>query len=258
MSICITVAILLLLSLLLIYKSKRKTVPKNDDDLQKYTDILEQEVSFYQELKEEDKPRFVNELSAFLQRTNIEGVGTSIDDLDRVLVAASAIIPIFSFQGWRYPNLTNVILYPDTFNEEFHYEGKKRNTLGMVGTGYMNGQMILSKPALRHGFLYGGDKSNTGIHEFVHLIDKSDGSTDGIPEGLLGKSYIRPWVQLMHEEMKKIAKGTSNIDGYALTNEAEFFAVVSEYFFEKPEELQKHHPKLYDMLNKMFNPKEIT
>ena len=60
----------------------------------------------------------------------------------------------------------------------------------MVGTGYMDGKMVLSKPALHHGFVNDSDKKNTAIHEFVHLIDKFDGSVDGIPALLLEKQYI--------------------------------------------------------------------
>ncbi|MFT5229474.1 MAG: Mlc titration factor MtfA (ptsG expression regulator), partial [Urechidicola sp.] len=63
----------------------------------------------------------------------------------------------------------------------------------MVGTGRFQKQMILSKAALRKGFFNITDKRNRAIHEFVHLMDKMDGETDGIPEGLLEKQFIIPW-----------------------------------------------------------------
>ena len=82
-----------------------------------------------------------------------------------------------------------MLIYPDTFNHNFETEGAGRRILGMVGTGYMNGVMILSKKALRDGFSNTSDKRNTAIHEFVHLIDKMDGYIDGVPEILLKQSY---------------------------------------------------------------------
>jgi len=220
---------------------------------EKYNTLLQQEVVFYRNLEDVEKERFAEKVCSFLERTTIEGVGTEIDDKDRVLVAASAIIPIFNFGNWEYRNLTNVILYRDTFNDEFQYEGENRSVLGMIGSGFMNGQMVLSKTALHRGFKPGGTQ-NTAIHEFVHLLDKADGSIDGIPELLLSNTYIIPWIKAMEQEIRRIQKGRSDIDPYALTNEAEFFAVISEYFFEKPSQLKEKHPELFSILDNMFNP----
>ncbi|WP_345231143.1 M90 family metallopeptidase [Olivibacter ginsenosidimutans] len=217
-----------------------------------YEQLLAKHVLFYRKLAKAEKERFLDEVLQFLKEIRIEGIGTTVTDIDRILIGASAIIPIFAFPHWHYQHLTNILLYPDTFNEAFQFQGAHRNTLGMVGEGYMNGQMILSKEALYKGFSVQAGDHNTAIHEFVHLIDKNDGSIDGIPENLLDRSYVIPWIHLMHQEMKKIQAGKSDIDAYALTNQAEFFAVVSEYFFEKPEKLHEHHPELYAMLTQLF------
>lgn len=214
--------------------------------------LLNDNVDFYIRLDGEKKQRFEQKVAHFLAIVKIEGVGLELKPLDRLLVAASAVIPIFGFEDWEYKNLTNVLLYPDTFNKDFQFEGGERNIMGMVGSGFMNGQMILSLTALRHGFSKSAGKENTGIHEFVHLLDKSDGAVDGIPSNLLAHEYTLPWVKLMHEKIAEIEDDKSDINPYALTNEAEFFAVVSEYFFEQPEILKDKHPRLYDMLSKTF------
>jgi len=215
--------------------------------------LLAEHVDYYQRLDAADKLRYEGMVAAFLDRVNIEGVGLEITDLDRILVASSAVIPIFGYKEWRYNNLTNVILYPDTFNNDFQFEGdENRNIMGMVGSGYMNGQMLLSRSALQHGFSKSSGKQNTGIHEFVHLLDKSDGATDGVPENLLPHEYAVPWLKMMHQEINRIEQGKSDIDPYAATNEAEFLAVASEYFFEKPEQLQDKHPELYEQLSRIF------
>ena len=175
-----------------------------------------------------------------------------------MLVASSAVIPIFGFPDWKYKNLTNVILYPDTFDQEFQFEGENRSILGMVGSGYMNGQMLLSRTALTKGFSANAGAENTAIHEFVHLLDKSDGSTDGVPENLLAHEYAAPWLHMMHVEMHRIAEGKSDINPYALTNEAEFLAVASEYFFEKPTQLQHKHPEIYEQLSRIFGQDPVS
>jgi Mlc titration factor MtfA (ptsG expression regulator) len=217
-----------------------------------YKAILLKEVEFYQRLDDTDKNKFEALVHEFLNDVKIEGVGTSITDLDKVLIASSAIIPVFGFPEWKYKNLTNIILYPNTFDKDFQFEGENRSILGMVGSGYMNGQMILSRKALMKGFSKESGKENTAIHEFVHLLDKSDGIIDGIPEIFLDHEYAVPWLKMMHQEMHRIEAGKSDINPYALTNEAEFLAVASEYFFEKPEKFQHTHPELYAMLSKIF------
>ncbi len=244
--------LLLVLLIALYFIFRKKNVVKRNLSKADIT-LLGENVDFYIRLDGAKKQFFEQKIVAFLASVKIEGVGLEITPLDKLLVASSAVIPIFGFNNWEYKNLTNVLMYPDTFNKDFQFEGAERNIMGMVGTGYMNGQMILSQPALRHGFSKSAGKGNTGIHEFVHLLDKSDGATDGIPENLLAHEYVLPWLKMMHEEMGKIEANKSDINPYAITNEAEFFAVVSEYFFEEPKILKDKHPALYERLSKIFS-----
>jgi len=214
--------------------------------------ILSQEVSFCNSLSEEEKNRFEYKVQEFLLNCRITGIETNIDATDKVLVASSAIIPIFEFNDWKYANIHEVLLYPSMFNEKFETKGSDRGILGMVGSGYMEGKMILSQPALKHGFKNESDKKNTAIHEFVHLIDKTDGSIDGIPSLLLEKQYAIPWIDLINRKIDEIYDGESDINPYGGTNRAEFFSVVSEYFFERPKLLAKNHPDLYKLLKRIF------
>lgn len=234
-------------------RQKKKTAVPVD-----YRQLLQEHVRYYRQLSPAEQERFATLVERFLKRTHIEGVGTPVAPLDRVLVAASGIIPIFGFKDWEYFNLTNVILYPDTFDESYQFQGEHRNILGMVGSGPMNGQMLLSRNALHFGFSGHHGTSNTAIHEFVHLLDKSDGVTDGLPRNLLEHSYSIPWMKMVHQTIQQIAAGESDINPYGATNESEFFAVISEYFFEQPELLAERHPELYGMLTKIFrqNPRE--
>jgi len=243
---------LIILLLLYAFMARKKKLKILSPFPETYRAILNEQVPFYQQLDAVKKNEFEKRLQIFLSQIRITGIKTTVEDLDKVLIAASAIIPIFGFPGWEYVNLHEVLLYPGSFNHAFEQQGPDRDTLGMVGNGPYQHVMILSKKDLREGFENKSGKTNTAIHEFVHLVDKTDGSVDGIPEFILGKQYILPWLQLMQQEIKQIMENRSDINPYGATNQAEFFAVVSEYFFERPDLLQSNHPELYELLATIF------
>lgn len=215
--------------------------------------ILIEKVGFYNSLSEEEKTQFELKIQEFLLNCRITGIDTTVDLTDKLLVASSAVIPIFAFPEWRYTNLFEVLLYPGSFNEKHETSGNDRSILGMVGSGYLEGKMILSKQSLHHGFANESDKKNTAIHEFVHLIDKSDGATDGIPNLLLERQYTIPWLELINNKIEEIYDNKSDINPYGGTNRAEFYSVASEYFFERPRLLAEKHPELYSLMEKIFN-----
>ncbi|MGY5353252.1 M90 family metallopeptidase [Wenyingzhuangia sp. IMCC45533] len=221
-------------------------VPSNIEEL------LLEHILFYQKLTKEERIIFNDKVADFLVRVNIDAVGFVLEDIDIAYVAASAIIPVFYLDDWEYANLSTVIIYPDYFDKDLNYKGKNRNVAGLVGTGRFNHQMILSRRALHHGFSNKSDKSNTAIHEFVHLIDKMDGEVDGIPKSLMDRSFVIPWLNLMHEKIEMINSDKSDIRAYGGTSKEEFFAVAAEYFFERPELLKRKHPDLYTMLERCF------
>lgn len=238
------------------YLFVEKAKPVKGDFSPVWRDWLQQKVQFYAGLNAHEKKRFEQSVLQFFHDVTITGAGTTLDDHDRLLVAASAVIPLFGFPGWRYANLNEVLVYEGTFNTEYETAGKDRNVLGMVGSGAMNRMMILSKPALHQGFENQRTKSNVGIHEFVHLLDKADGTTDGVPELLMQRQFVIPWMKLMHKEIEEIRQADSDINPYGATNEAEFFSVVSEYFFSQPALFEKQHPDLFVLLESMYRQQD--
>ena len=234
------------------YAVLKKKSPLAQPEFSVEKKILAEQVLFYQQLTTEEKTRFEQSLQLFLEQVRITGIKTVVEDADRVLVAAAAIIPIFAFKDWQYRNIHEVLLYPDSFGKDYEISGEGRDTLGMVGNGPMQNVMILSQQDLRNGFLNHNSKSNTAIHEFVHLVDKADGDTDGLPEALLQHQYAVPWLKKIHEEIQIIKAGKSDINAYGATNEAEFFAVAAEYFFKQPQLMQQKHPELFGMLEQIF------
>ncbi len=214
--------------------------------------ILLSDVAFFRSLAEDQRSRFENMVTIFLDETPITGIRTDVDDRTRVLVAASAIIPVFGFDDWEYSGLGEVLIYPNAFGDDFETdESARRTILGMVGNGHLSGVMILSKPDLIGGFANPDDKRNVGIHEFAHLVDKADGSIDGIPAGIPAAT-VNQWIHWVGEELRSVSPGRHHICDYAYTNEAEYFAVLTEYFFEAPEVLQKKNPQLYQLMQSMY------
>lgn len=255
--IILAVALFVIFLLNRLYRNARKVAAPDIPDAKMIKRILTENVAFYQKLAPGEQLHFEQRVAYFLNHIRITPIrGADVRMEDRVFVAAAGVIPLFRFKNWFYNNLDEVLIYPDTFSKDFELKGENRNVAGMVGDGFMHRTMILSLQYLRSGFLQ-HTKGNTAIHEFVHLVDKSDGAVDGIPENLLDQSSVKAWVSLVHEYIKEIREQDINdINPYGATNPEEFFAVVAEYFFQEPELLAARHPELFRMLERAFRSPE--
>ncbi len=217
--------------------------------------ILLDKVLFYEKLNEEDQKQFLHRVGIFLERVKINGVGAaSVTEEDRVLIAAAGVMPLFRYRKWLFNNLNEVLLYPDSFNIDFSNTERGWRLAGLVGDGALHRTMVLSLPWLRSGFRNNG-ATNTAIHEFAHLLDKADGATDGVPELILKDRHRDSWIRLMYDYMNFLRYNPSDIDAYASVNEAEFFAVLTEYYFQQPSHLQANHPELYQILHDGYENK---
>jgi len=214
--------------------------------------ILQSHVAFFRALPDHEKERFRQLVKIFLDEVRITGIQTEIDDTIRVLVAASAAIPIFGFHDWEYHRLGEVLVYPNSFDEEYQTTGiADKNILGMVGLKSLRGVMILSKPSLLAGFDSPSNKDNVGIHEFTHLVEQEE-IEHGLPPEVPWLA-VKHWVAYVKRELSHPSRNHAYINSYAYKNEHEFFAVLAEYFFKSPDLLQKRDPQLYAMLREMFH-----
>ncbi|MEO8052547.1 MAG: zinc-dependent peptidase [Acidobacteriota bacterium] len=217
-----------------------------------WEEVLQSHVAFFRALAPPEKERFRQLVKVFLDEVRITGIQTEVDDTIRVLVAASAAIPIFGFRDWEYHRLGEVLVYPSSFGDDYQTTGNSdRDTLGMVGLGQIRGVMILSKPSLLAGFDTASNADNVGIHEFAHLVQLEE-SENGLPPEVPGQAVMQ-WVQFVARELSDPSSNHSSIRAYAYTNAREFFAVLSEYFFKSPELLKNKEPELYGMLQEMFH-----
>lgn len=238
----IGVGVTLALGWVLGRRDRRRRAVEREPFPEAWRGVLEESVDYYRELDETDKARFEREIRFFVDEQVITGPrGAAVDDDLKVLVAASAVVVVFGRRGFRYPRLRDIVIYERSFDEDYQAGG---NILGMV---HGQGPILFSAVSLRQGFRGEHDGSNVGYHEFAHVLDFDQGRADGVP-GFMPWAAVQPWLEVMHDETAKIEKGRSILRRYAAKNHAEFFAVATEMFFEKPERMRAKDPELYELL----------
>jgi len=174
------------------------------------------------------------------------------------VISAQACILLLRKPHDLYAKLRTIRLYPEAYvaTGEFGEESVR------LGESWTTGSVVLSWASVVSGGRNTEDGHNVTIHEFSHQLDQADGAGDGVPS-LQTRGCYKEWATIMRPEFETLSKRTEAnkrtvIDSYGATNPAEFFAVATETFYEKPHQLQQKHPKLYDLLVKYYgvNPLE--
>jgi Mlc titration factor MtfA (ptsG expression regulator) len=216
--------------------------------------ILERRVSFYRELEDPDaRRRFEDDVRIFLAEQRIYGAGQGPDRLEigdetRLLIAASAAILSHGMPNFEWPRMRDIVVHPRAFDENYGHEDDP-SIAGMV---HYQGPILYSERDLRLGFRR-HDGHNVGLHELAHTLDLADGHADGVPIGA-GWASSAPWLAIISDRLAKLRADCypNVLRDYAATNEAEFFAVAVEAFFERPHALRDKDPELYGMLRDYF------
>ncbi len=222
--------------------------------------ILETNVPYYGMLKPEEREELHGHILVFLHEKSFMGAGElEITDEIRVTIAAQACILLLGRKTEYYPSLRTILVYP----HKFFVEQKRRLPDGSVAEGvgahlgesWHRGPVVLSWDDVKRGAFDARDGHNVVFHEFAHQLDSEHGRTDGAPL-LPERSMYTPWARVLTKEYEKLLDDLEHhrrncIDSYGATNPAEFFAVITETFFEAPRRLLKCHPELYEQL-KLF------
>ncbi len=182
--------------------------------------------------------------------------GLRVNDEMRVTIAAQACLLTLNRPGQHYPALREILVYPGSFVvEREHTDGigvahHARQVL--AGESWDHGQVVLSWHDTLEGAAVPDDGQNVVIHEFAHQLDQETGAANGAPM-LEKRAHYTRWSQVLGAEFRRL-KGTialqqaSLFSDYGATDPAEFFAVISEVFFEQPERMADEHPELYQQL----------
>ncbi|WP_267905525.1 zinc-dependent peptidase [Nitrosophilus alvini] len=226
---------------------------------QKYRSFLRQRFPIYKRLPPDIKRNLHACIMVFIKEKEFIGVkGIVIDDMKKVLVAANACLLTAGIDRCMYKDVKTVILYPEAFvKKEKIINGWviSEEESALLGEAWQSGQVVISYKDLTDGDINPNDGKNVGLHEFAHQLDMADGFADGTP--LLPFSLYGRWRRIMSKEFKKIEEiyadyRGSFLDSYAITSPAEFFAVATENFFEKPEKMKKELPELYTLLKEFY------
>ena len=212
---------------------------------------IEKNMPYYQLLPEELKQQLHGLINIFLDEKLFEGCGgQEITDEIRVTVAAQACILLLNHPTNFYPKLHTILVYPNAYK---HSKDQGGMTLG---ESWQNGPVVLSWDNVKHGAEDIHDGHNVVFHEFSHRLDQEDGDADGAPI-LASSGKYTSWARVLGGEyqkfLKKCGKGRkTNMDKYGATNPAEFFAVATETFFEKPRQMSRKQPALYAELKDYY------
>lgn len=224
--------------------------------------IIERNVAIFRRLSPEDQTELLGHVQIFLAEKHFEALGSlELTDEIRVTIAAQACLLLLHRETDYYPELTSIIVYPSgyTVHEDQSlgggiWEEGDQDRLGH--TAQHLGAMVLAWDAARRGAADPGDGSNVVLHEFAHQLDFEDGNTDGTPALNTRAAYLS-WARLMSAEFDALKRADDTgvptlLDKYGATNPAEFFAVITEAFFERPRALQRRHPQLFAELQSFY------
>lgn len=225
-----------------------------------WRNIVEANVPLARTLSPEERERLLRLVQVFLADKHVEGCGgLTVTEEMKVSIAAEACLLLLNFEGPCYPELRTVLVYPQGFVPKSAYTPRTGEIapvpVPLSGESWGDGVVVISWDAAARGAHDAFDGDNVVLHEFAHQLDSEDGFGDGAP--VLPASAVRTWGRVLSEEFDRLradvaADRDSVLDGYGATNKAEFFAVATETFFEKPVQLERDHPELYAQLKQFY------
>jgi MtfA peptidase len=224
--------------------------------------VLTHNLPVFRRLSPTDQDELLSHVQVFLAEKRFEGCGgLELTDEIRLTIAAQACLLLLHRETDYYPQLSTILVYPSTYvaNDERHVEGpiwEEGGEYRLGHTGQRLDVIVLAWDAAQRGALHPADGQNVVLHEFAHQLDFEDHATDGAPALATRAEYLA-WARVMSSEFKALRAaeeaGTPTLlDTYGATNPAEFFAVVTEAFFERSHALRARHPELYAELRKFF------
>ena len=213
------------------------------------------------------RERLLLKMQPLIQGCRWEGCGgLRLTEEMQVIIAAHACLLVLEQPGEPYPSLRNILVYPGTFRpRRFSWtpsadaEAQEEPTLG---ESWKQGVVILAWDSAEAGARDPGDGENVVLHEFAHQLDATGGQFDGTPR-LPNATALASWTSMLDMNFEQLVSeaeaGTLGVlDHYGATNRAEFFAVATEAFFERPTELQRERPALYEALRRYYGQDPAT
>jgi MtfA peptidase len=232
--------------------------------------MIERNVPFFRRLSANDQAELLGHTQVFLAEKRFEGCGgLAITDEIRMTIAAQACLLLLHRKTDYFPRLLTILVYPSAYMVEERRQIEdhvwEEGTMTRLGeTGRRMGSLVLSWEAAKSGAADPSDGKNVILHEFAHQLDYENYAADGVPE-LATREQQLSWREVMRAEFASLRAADETgiptlLDTYGATDPAEFFAVATEAFFERPHALCTRHPKMYAELQRYFhqNPVEYS
>lgn len=232
--------------------------------------IISRNVPYYQTLPKAKQHKLQGLVNIFLDEKLFEGCGgLELTTEIKVTIAAQACILILGNpSGEVYPKLRSILVYPEEYFapiKDYREDGiVEEGSQSRLGESWSRGHIVLAWDAVKHGASDIRDGSNLVFHEFAHQIDYEYGATEQADYTELHSSFLA-WDRVLTAEYERHVRNLERrhktlMDAYGATSLEEFFAVATEYFFEKPRELRQKHPELYEQMAQFYNqdPSEYT
>jgi Mlc titration factor MtfA (ptsG expression regulator) len=219
--------------------------------------IIQRRMPYFKTMPADLQLQLKKHIQVFLSEKRFIGYnGIVINDEIRVTIAAQACLLLLNRKTDYYPKLQSILVYPRAFVKKHQVTDSSgvqftQNT-ALSGESWGFGTIVLSWQDTLDGAYLPDDGHNVVIHEFAHQLDQEDGFANGAP--ILGKHQnYEDWSKAFSAQYELLRQQAQNhepsiFDYYGATNPAEFFAVASEVFFEKPHQLKSEHPDLYQQL----------
>lgn len=223
--------------------------------------ILEHNVAYYRLLTPAEQAELRGHIQVFLSEKTFEGCGgLTITDEIRVTIAAQACVLLLGRPTDYYPKLHTILVYPSRYlvTHRIPLAGGVvlEGTHQRLGESWHRGPVVLSWDDVRRGAADVHDGENVVFHEFAHQLDSESGAVEGAPV-LPRRSMYIAWARVLGREYNDLIENLKRdrdtvIRAYGATSPAEFFAVVTEAFFEQPVRLKLRHPELYEQFAQFY------
>ena len=257
-ALCVAVAIFFSMRRVLFFRRRRELLAAPLPDA--WHEILVRNFGLYRKMPMEVKRKLGGYVNAFMEEKGFEACG-DLEELTEemmVTVAGQACLLLVNGKFGVFDRLSTILLYPSVFSAASGVDegGLDRGVEHRLGESWDTGSVVLSWYHVLHGPEVEQDGHNVVLHEFAHQLDQLDGVADGAPT-LGSMADYRDWAKVFGEAYERHAGRMERgrrlvIDDYGGTNPAEFFAVATESFFERPRKLKERYPELYDKLRKFY------
>ncbi|MEH6549746.1 MAG: M90 family metallopeptidase [Pseudomonadales bacterium] len=228
---------------------------------QEWDRILRANIPVYQRLSEPLRQQLQGHIRQFIHDKEFIGCGgLEINSTIQLTIAAGAAMLLLNRPTTGYSSLRWIYVYPSSFvtdREQRDDSGVVSSArVGTLGESWSNGKLVLSWNDAEQGIHDFTDGHNVILHEFAHQLDGEQQGTNGAPV-LDNPGAYKVWTKVLSGEFENLQRKASVgsatvIDKYGATNPAEFFAVATEAFFERPEDMARHHTSLFNVLTDFY------